>query len=550
MSLHPVSVKPVPPETARIALAAFPYGNLYMTLRDELGTVYSDGDFADLFPTDGQPAQSPWRLAWVCVMQFLAGLSDRAAAEAVASRIDWKYALSLELTDSGFDFSVLSEFRSRLIAGSAERRLLDKLLRECLCRGIIKDRGKQRTDSTHVLAAIRTLNRLECVGETLRAALNALAVVAPDWLLTIVERDWFDRYSRPVQEERLPKGIQARTDYAETIGQDGMHLLEAIYEDPTAPHWLSQVKAVEILRRTWVHQYYVDNAQVRWRKAEDLPPAGTRSDSPYDPEARYGNKRSTTWTGYKVHLTETCGTDEVHLITNVETTMAHLSDVDQTEPIHESLAAKALLPDEHFVDAGYVDGALLVKSLKQYKVQLIGPVRPNVSWQSKIPGGYDISQFKVNWKTKRVTCPQGKKSTPKWTPYQDQWGNTVIRVKFPRQTCRLCPCRSLCTHSKAEPRELTLRPQKEHELIQAIRQQQQTPQWLERYHRRAGVEGTISQGVRAFGLRKARYLGLAKVHLQHLLTATAINVVRLVAWWLGVPTELTRTSRFAALAVS
>ena len=173
MTLHPISIKPVPPETARIARAAFRDGNPYMTLRDKLGTVYTNEDFADLFPTDGQPAYCPWRLALVCVMQFMAGLSDRAAAEAVVSRLDWKYALSLELTDNGFDFSVSREFRSRLIAGGAERRLLDQLLEKCRERGLVKARGKQRTDSTHVLAAIRTLNRLELVGETLRAALNA-----------------------------------------------------------------------------------------------------------------------------------------------------------------------------------------------------------------------------------------------------------------------------------------------------------------------------------------------------------------------------------------
>ena len=350
-----------------------------------------------------------------------------------------------------------------------------------------------------------------------------------------------------MEEYRLPKGIPARTALAEIIGNDGMQLLIAVWESQEVTY-LRQIPAVEILRQTWIHQYYVENNQVRLRAATDLPPAGARMDSPYDPDARYGNKRSVTWTGYKVHLSETCGTDEVHLITNVETTMAHLSDVDQTEPIHESLAAKDLLPDEHFVDAGYVDGALLVKSFQQHKVQLIGPVRPNVSWQSKLPGGYDISQFQVNWKTKRVTCPMGKKSTPKWTPHQDKWGNAVISVKFPRQTCRLCRCRSLCTRSKTEPRELTLRPQKEHELIQAIREQQQTPEWLERYHRRAGVEGTISQGVRTFGLRKARYWGLAKVHLQHLFTAIAINVVRLVAWIDGVFHARTRISRFANLA--
>jgi transposase len=232
----------------------------------------------------------------------------------------------------------------------------------------------------------------------------------------------------------------------------------------------------------------------------------------------------------------------------VETTQAHFSDTDQTEPIHQSLAQKSLLPFEHIVDAGYVDATLLVTSHKQYEVALIGPVRPNCSWQSKLPGGYDISQFKVNWNTKRVTCPMGKKSTKNWTTYRDKWDNPAIRVGFPRKTCQLCPNRSLCTQSVSEPRRLTLRPQKEHELLQSLRIQQDTPEWKERYNRRAGVEGTISQGVRTFGLRKARYLGLAKVHLQHLLTVAAINVVRMVAWLQGVPLAHTRTSRFAALA--
>jgi transposase len=326
-----------------------------------------------------------------------------------------------------------------------------------------------------------------------------------------------------------------------------MQLLTVLWESEEVLY-LRQIPAVEILRTTWVHQYYVEKGQVRLRAATDLPPAGERMDSPYDPDARYGNKRSVTWTGYKVHITETCDENEVHLITNVETTQAHFSDVDQTEPIHQSLEQKRLLPKEHIVDAGYVDATLLVTSSKQYGVAVVGPVRPNVSWQSKIPGGYDISQFKVNWNTKRVTCPMGKKSTKKWTPYQDKWGNPAIRVGFPRKACQLCPNRSLCTQSASEPRRLTLRPKKEHELLQSLRIQQDTPEWKERYSRRAGVEGTISQGVRAFGLRKARYTGLVKVHLQHILTAAAINVVRMVAWLDGVPHATTRTSRFAALA--
>jgi transposase len=182
MSLHPQGVPPVPEETRRIAQAAFPRGNVYMRMRDELGVIYDDQLFASLFSARGQPAMSPWRLALTTVMQFAEGLSDRQAADAVRSRIDWKYALSLELIDPGFDHTVLSEFRTRLVAGQAEQLLLDTLLTRMRERGLLKARGRQRTDSTHVLATIRTLNRLELVGETVRYALNSLAVVAPDWL--------------------------------------------------------------------------------------------------------------------------------------------------------------------------------------------------------------------------------------------------------------------------------------------------------------------------------------------------------------------------------
>ena len=254
-----------------------------------------------------------------------------------------------------------------------------------------------------------------------------------------------------------PSCLEARKTYAETLGSDGMQLLAAIYDDPKDGLWLRNIKAVEVLRQTWVHQYFVDNGQVRWREAKNLPPAGNRLDSPYDTDARYGNKRSTTWTGYKVHLTETCEKNEVHLITHVVTTKAHMSDVEQTQPIHQALTKKALLPSEHLMDAGYIDSELLINSRKRHKVELIGPVRPDSSWQGKTPGSYDLSQFKINWNTKKVTCPQGKKSI-NWVPALDKWGNSVIHVKFSRTTCRQCPARELCTRQKSEPRSITLRP--------------------------------------------------------------------------------------------
>src|SRR4051795_3177237 len=218
MSLKPQPIGQIPELTAYVARTAFPNGNPYVALRDTLGTFYHDERFAALFPDRGHPAEAPWRLALVTVLQFAEGLADRQAADAVRGRIDWKYALGLELTDPGFDFSVLCEFRARLVAGGAERLLLEAMLETCKAHGLVKARGKQRTDSTHVLAAIRTLNRLELVGETLRAALNSLAAVVPQWLQSWAPPEWFDRYSTRVEESRLPKGEDARYAHGEGIG--------------------------------------------------------------------------------------------------------------------------------------------------------------------------------------------------------------------------------------------------------------------------------------------------------------------------------------------
>ena len=503
MSLHPHVIAPVPEETARVARAAFPKGHPYLTFRDVLGTIFQDEDFAPLFPAWGHPGLPPWRLALVTIMQFRENLADRQAAEAVRARIDWKYLLSLELTDPGFDFSVLSEFRDRLLAGSAEELLLDKLLERCRALGLLTARGQQRTDSTHVLAAVRACNRLACVGETLRAALNDLAVVAPAWLRQQITADWFERYSQRFEESRLPAGETPRSAYAEQIGTDGLQLLDAI-DHTTTPCWIREVPAVEILRRTWVYQYYTDEqGHLRWRTAQNLPPAGMRMDSPYDSDAHFGNKRSVTWTGYKVHMTETCDDDTLHVITHVETTEAAVTDVTMTEPIHQALAHKQLAPETHIVDAGYVDATLLVESPRDFHIHLLGPVRPNISWQAQHEQAYDISQFTINWEAQQVTCPRGKTSAA-WSTRQDRWQNPVISVKFANKDCRDCEGRPLCTKAKTAPRHMTLRPQSEHQALQAIRQQQGTAAWKTQYDKRAGIEGTLSQGVRAFGLRHCR----------------------------------------------
>ena len=228
MSMYPQELGTIPEETARVARAACPKGTLAMRLRDALGELYQDEQFAVLYPVEGQPAYAPWRLAVVTVLQYAENLTDRQAANAVRERIDWKYSLGLELTDPGFDFSLLSEFRMRLVDEGAETLLLDRLLEVCKQRGWLKAGGKQRTDSTHVLARVRSLSNLECVGETLRAALDDLATLAPEWLVSQISPDWFERYSHRVENYRLPKAESQRTALAQQIGADGLHLLQAL----------------------------------------------------------------------------------------------------------------------------------------------------------------------------------------------------------------------------------------------------------------------------------------------------------------------------------
>jgi transposase len=547
MSLQPQAIPPIPEETARVARAIFPSGNRSMQLRDELGTIYTDEQFAPLYPAGGQFAEQPWRIALLLVMQFMENYTDRQAAEAMRTRIDWKYVLSLELTDPGFDFSLLSEFRHRLLAAGQEEVLLNTLLQVCRERGWLKERGKQRTDLTHVLAAIRTMNRLECVAETLRAALNSLAVVVPDWLRAQVPLEWYDRYGTRTEEYRLPKEASKRQALTAQIGSDGSWLLMAI-RSVDAPVWLSEVPAVEILRRVWVQQFWMEEGVIRWRSDTDIPPASILISSPYDPEAHLSIKRSTVWTGYKVHLTETCDADRPHLLIHVETTPTTTQDMEMTGTIHQGLASKQLLPAEHAMDTGYVDGEHLVTSQDTYGVELLGPVTTSPSWQSHAGQGFDHAGFSMDWQAKKATCPQGKISR-KWTLKRDGHASEVIRIQFGKQDCLACPCRSQCTTALTNPRQLVVRPQAQFEAIQAARHRQQTQEFKERYAIRAGIEGTISQGVRAFDLRRSRYIGLAKTHVQHVITATAMHFSRLLAWLMHIPLDGTRVSRFAALAL-
>jgi transposase len=549
MSLKATPVPPVPEDTARVARTAFRKGkgSPWVTLRDELGALYQDADFAALFAIEGRPAEAPWRLALVTCFQFAEGLSDLQAADAVRSRIDWKYALSLPLDSPGFDDSVLSEFRARLIEGQAETLLFGKLIELCRERKWLKTRGRQRTDSTHVLASIRSLNHLENVARTFQHALDAVATVAPDWMRARLETEWShwpERYERRLDEYRMPKEESARTRLAVQIGLDGHALLDALEASPTLECLLLS-PAITTLRRVWLQQYYTDSRGAQWRteKEHGLAPSAARIVSPHDVEARYSSKGETSWEGYKVHTTESCDDDLPHLITQVTTTAATTPDHVALPSIQQDLASHDLLPDEQLVDSGYIEAGTLVES-QRHGIKLCGPARPDTSWQGRANSGFAAADFHYDFARRIATCPAGRTSCS-WQERPDRYGGKEIQIKFATRDCKPCLRRPQCTKTDSKRRLLTIQPEAEFRALQEARRQEAEPEFKKRYAARAGVEGTLSQGVRRSDMRRARYVGQAKTNLQNICIAVALNLVRLWNWLTETPLAKTRRSAFA-----
>ena len=397
-----------------------------------------------------------------------------------------------------------------------------------------------------MLAAVRTLNRLELIGETVRAALNALAVAAPGWLAAWMPPAWVDRYGHRVENCRLPQQAAERRAYVDTVGADGLAVLAAV-EAPEAPAWLTEVEALQVLRAIWAQQFDTAAGDLRWRPAEQLPPSTQRIASPYDIECRYAIKRAASWTGYKTHWSKYCGPDRPHLITNVETTDAACSDQGMLECIHDRFDGQHLLAAEHLVDTGYMSAEALLGAAGDHQVKVIGPMPLDTSWQAKAAERFDLSVFTIDWQAHTATCPAGALATY-WRSQHDSRGHEVIRIRFPDQACTRCVVRTRCTRRLSGPRDLVVRPQAEHEALQHARREQATLEWKASFNRRAGVEGTICQAVRGPDIRHARYRGLAKTHLQQLLSAAAINLMRIDAWLNGIPLAKTRVAALALLS--
>lgn len=544
MSVHPQRPIPVPTDTATAARAAFRRGNPYLAIRDRFEALFSDRELLSLYGHAGAPAHSPACLATVVLLQYAEGMSDAQAAEAVRSRLDWKYLLGLPLGDDGFDASILTDFRARLIRGSAEDRLLTLLLARFQEAGLLTAGGTQRTDALQVLAAVRDLHRVELVEETLRTALNALAVAAPVWLQQQADPAWGKRYDPAWSRSRRHTARQ-RLDRAQQVGRDGQQVLDAVTAagSESAWDWLSKLPAIQTLAQVWAQQYeWTATGTSRWRSVEELPGGMEELRSPHDVEARYAEHGDRGWIGYAYHITETVDQDPTRpqLITDVTTTLAPVPDRVVLPQIQERLTTRGLTPARQVMDGGYVDMTTMQAGAER-GIELIGPVARGVSWQSRAGQGYGMEAFAIDWEQRVAVCPQGKASSS-WRETTRRDGQPVTQVHFRRADCGACPVQASCTQT--DRRSIQLLPQTVHERRQQALAHQQTAAFKTAYQVRAGIEGTVSELVRVQGARRARYRGEAKVRLQGVLLGAGLNLHRVGAWLLGRPRAETRTPAF------
>ncbi|MFF0401819.1 IS1182 family transposase [Streptomyces sp. NPDC005248] len=498
-----------------------------MWVRDRLDGLWCDEDFAGWYPRDGRPGLSSAQLATVCVLQFLMGMSDRQAAEAVRCRIDFKYAMALELDDPGFHHSVLADFRERLTEDGRADRLLDLALARLKEAGLVSERTTQRTDSTHVVAAVRDLTRLELVTEAVRASLEEVARTAGHLLVGLVDEEWGRRYGRPVRLGKNPTRPKTRILAA---GNDACQLLERLNQESSS---YRTGPAVRALRQIIVQNYCRDAAgRLSWRTKEDggLPPSSLVIVSPYDTTARYvRHGHIIRWKGFAAHLTETCTTGSANVITDVATTSAATNDGQALPGIHTRLARRGLLPAEHLVDGGYTSLVHVERAAREHQITVTGPLPGNPTRQHRKNEGFDRDDFHIDFDRRQVTCPQGQVSAGWHGPYptSSPTAAPLIVARFTKSQCRPCPARTHCTTTADSARTVGFPPRELRDLQLRVRAEQQTPDWKARYAVRSGVEGTINEFAHGHGMRQCRYRGQPKAHLQHVLTAIAVNIERL-----------------------
>jgi len=515
MSLQWTLSREVPEDTSAVGRAILRPDNVYRRIGDHFDELLPDERvFAPMYADTGRGAIPPLLAALVTVFQMLEKIPDRLAAEMVAARIDWKYALHLPLTYAGFHFTDLYAFRVRLIEHELEQAFFNETLARLKALGLIKRRAKMRTDATHILAVVQRLTQLELITETLRVAVEAATRVAPAWAERELPPVFRERYSGRQSEYGLSDTeVKARLAQA---GKDAFWFLDKV--NRATPKLVRELPEVETLRTVFGQQF---------PEGPGHPPAKRPSgsdviESPHELEARYAVKRGQPWHGYKMQVTETCNDDRPNLIVDLEPTGALENDSPELRNIQERLAGRDALPGEQYVDQGYMSADNLVQSA-QMGINLMGV--PLADTQG--PEGFRQADFQIDETGEAASCPAGQRSTVCGRRKGKQGGPPYTQLRFAGSTCRQCRFFGQCTTS-SQGRSLTLHPHRL--LLYKRRAEALTEEFQERMHIRAGVEATVSELARGHGLRRARYRGEVKLRLQAAFTAVAANLKRTFQW--------------------
>jgi transposase len=514
MSLQVVDRSEIPQDTAELGQKLLDEHNAYRLIGERLSDLVKDEDFTDLYSAIGGPALSPVMLSLVLIFQMLEKLPDRLAAEAVRLRIDWKYALRLPLEWPGFHFTNLSHFRQRLLEHEAEFRVFDQLLHKLVEMGLIRRRGRQRTDSTYVLGLVSKLSRLEMVWETLRVALEAVQRQDAVWLERVIPEVFLQAYLVKRSDYKLSDQQVAAA--LQQAGADGLWLLQQLNDGPAA---VRELAPVQTLRAVWEQQFEWDTQGEYIGPRQKLDSHGLIQ-SPHEPEARYRQKQGKPWQGYTAQVTETAeDKGDPNFITDVGLTDSQLSDVHALPQIQARLSGRGLTPGEQYVDQAYLSGTRLAESVAR-DIRLMGPI-------SGQPGreGFRLDDFQVDLEAQQALCPAGNQALTS-TLYQRSDGTREYQFFFGTQ-CAHCSLRARCTDAKGG-RSITYH--EHHEYVVTRRAEMETAAFWQAMKRRPPIEGTISQLVRQ-GIRQARYRGQRRANLQLILTATAVNLRRLFRVW-------------------
>jgi len=480
--------------------------------REELAQCYE--------PENGRPGIEPVVLLGVLIFQFMERVPDRQAVELVKYHLGWKLALNLKLGADGFHPTTLVHFRQRLLEAGKSGMAFGVVLKALQEEGFIAKRSRQRLDSTHILGAVARMSALECVRETLAVALDEL-----EEKLTKDQRPEF-------WEELRERYVESKLDYKsaeETLqskrrqaGADCLRLLEWL--EPLGAE-VREAKGVALLRKVLSQQYEVQQSgQIEPVKVH----ASGIVQNPYDADVEWSakghGKEKKEWKGYKIQVAETVASqeDQSSFIASVVTQRATESDDAGLPATLQKQKALGLgLPSELYTDGAYISGRA-IQEAKEAGWQLVGPAQPSAS-RVGLAKEYRIEAFDISITERKALCPDGKTSTNCSKLTEEKSGKVTYRFEFGSQ-CHSCPHKAACVPSALPHRTILVGAY--HEELQQRRRDQQSEEFQLRMHQRNAIEGTISELVRGYSLRHARYRGLVKVDLQNQLIATACNIKR------------------------